>query len=104
MFSARFSYVITRCIFKKRPNNGVKAFSNDLESSIRARIELCLVHHMVMLLDRFGLFPALKKDINLDNPMERDIATVFCVYNRSLVAGSVFSAIIEDEERNLAAK
>eukprot|EP00804_Cyclotella_cryptica_P021573 CCRYP_005884-RA/>CCRYP_005884-RA protein AED:0.05 eAED:0.05 QI:1003/1/0.8/1/0.75/0.4/5/0/1380 len=104
MFSVRFSYRISQLVFRYRPNNGDKTYHNDLLPSVIARVELNLVHHILLLLDQFGLFPALKKDLDLENPLEKDITSIFCVYNRMLVSTSVFEGIIEDEERDMDVK
>jgi hypothetical protein len=99
MFSVRFAYKISSTIFKYRPNNSKKKYDNSLLSAIVDRVELCLVKHMIFLLDRFGLFPTLREDLDIDNVVIREVVIVYSAYHKLLIPTALFNAVIDDDER-----
>lgn len=60
MLLVRFSYKITTTMFYYRHDKNEKGNSEDLEQSIINRMKYCLVKHLLLLIDNFGLFPTLK--------------------------------------------
>ena len=67
-------------------------------SSFIDHFELCLVKHILYLLDKFGLFPTLREDLDIDNDFIRDIIIIFLAYHKLHVPSVLFHSIIQDED------